>query len=371
MHLARAEVRLAMLMRSVPLLQAVFTLTFGFAVYQRLWLGALAGCMVLCWSGYLGMRAWRGWGAEGNPMLVYLVDATVSAAVMVMLASAVPPTLLTTSFYWAGPHAQVVLLLAGLSLPRWIGVSVLAFVAAIYFLLVAAGPGSASLPVAAGNVAGMVACFGLGAVAGYYTRRLSGVLTQAAQQAQTREVRLGVLRARAEEFARLHDDAVQVLERVVGEDPCSAGVQVYASVAAARLRAAVSHQEGAGSSLLQALGTVSQGFGALGFRVRVVGDPVPCPGARPIGLLTAAVTEALNNAYKHSGAGAATIEVSGTQGGVAVTVEDQGRGFHTESVRHGFGLANSIFRRLEDAGGGAALRSAPGAGTSVRMWLPC
>lgn len=370
-HLARAGLRLALLMRIVPLLQAVFTLTFGFAVYRRLWVGVVAGCLVSCWFGYLGMRAWRGVGAARDPWGVYLTDAAVAGSALVMLAAAVPPALLTTSFYWAAPHAQVVLLLAGLSVPWWIGGTVLGVMAATYLLLAAAGPGVASLPVAVGNVAGMAGYFGLGTVIGRYTRRIGGVLTQAAQQAQAREARLGVLRARAEEFARLHDDAVQILERAAGAGPDTAEVRAYASVAAARLRAAVSHKDTAGTSLRQALGTVAEGFGVLGFRVRVTGDPPPCGDARPVAVLTAAVIEALNNAYKHSGADAATVELRGTEGGVAVTVDDLGQGFHAESARHGFGLANSIFRRLEDAGGGAALRSAPGAGTTVRMWLPC
>lgn len=368
-HLARAGVRLALLMRSVPLLQAVFTLTFGFAVYRRLWVGAVASCLVLCWSGYLGMRAWRGWGVGRDPLAVYLADVVVSVAALVILAATVPPALLTTSFYWAAPYAQIVVLLAGLSLPWWFGGGVLALVAATYFVVVTAG--AASLPVAAGNVAGMAVYFGLGTAVGRYTRRLSRILTQAARQAEARAGQLGILRARAEEFARLHDDAVQVLEGAVNGDLGSAEMRAYASWAAARLRAAVGHQETTARSLLEALGTVAEGFGARGFLVRVGGDPALYPGARVAWVLTAAVIEALNNSYKHSGADAATVEVSGTPGKVVVTVEDRGRGFHAESARHGFGLANSIFRRLEDAGGGAALRSAPGAGTTVRMWLPC
>jgi signal transduction histidine kinase len=370
-NLARAGVRLALLMRSVPLLQAMFTLSFGFAVYRRPWAGAVAGCLVLCWSGYLGTRAWRGWGADRDPFAVYLADVAVSVAALVILAAAVPPAVLTTSFFWAAPYAQVVLLLVGLSMPWWIGGGVLALVAATYFVVVAAAAGTASLPVAAGNAAGMAAYFGLGTVVGRYTGRLNGVLTRAARQTEAREARLGVLRARAEEFARLHDDAVQVLERAAGGEPGSAEMRAYASWAAARLRAAVSPREPTGSSLLEALGTVAQGFGAFGFCVRVIGDLVPCPGARAASLLTAAVIEALNNACKHSGADGATVEVSGNHDSVVVTVEDHGRGFPAESTRHGFGLANSIFRRLEDAGGGAALRSAPGTGTTIWMWLPC
>jgi hypothetical protein len=370
-HLARAGAWLALLMRSLPLLQAVVTLTFGFAVYRRLWVGVLAGCLVLGWTGYLVVRAWRGWETGQDPTAVYLTDAGVLMGTLVLLAAAVPPSLLTTSFYWAAPHAQVALLLTGLSLPLWIGGSALALAAATYCGVVAAAAGVASLPVAAGNAAGMAAYFALGAVVRRYIKRLGEVLTRAARQAEVREAHLGVLRARAEEFARLHDDAVQVLERAVADGPGSAEMRAYASWATARLRAAVSKHEPAGGSLLEALRTVAEGFGALGFRVRVEGDPVPCPGPPATALLTGAVLEALNNACKHSGADAATIEVRGAHDGVVVTVRDHGRGFKAESAGYGYGLANSVFQRLEDAGGTADVRSAPGAGTAIRMWLPC
>lgn len=358
-------------MRGVPLLQAVLTLALGWAVYQRLWLGLATGCLALAWSGYLALRAWRGWGAGGDPVAPFLGDVAVTVTVMVMLAAAVPPPLLTTTFYWAAPLAQAVILLASLSMPWWLGGSALTLVAVSYGATVAARAGAASLPVAAGNVAGMAAYFGFGTVLGLYARRLALVLAGVARRAQDQEARLGILRAQAEEFGRLHDDAVQVLEQAAAGHPGSAETRAYASWAAARLRAATSQHELADGSLLASLSAVADGFATLGFSVEVAGGQAVSADVRTCSLLTAATIEALNNAYKHSGTTAARVCVTHVPGSILVTVDDHGRGFPAESVRQGFGLASSIFRRLEEAGGGATLRSAPGNGTTVRMWLPC
>jgi signal transduction histidine kinase len=84
----------------------------------------------------------------------------------------------------------------------------------------------------------------------------------------------------------------------------------------------------------------------------------------------AAIGEALTNARRHSGADRARVAVTVGQDGLAVLIEDHGRGFDPTAVSPGFGLANSILGPLEQAGGRAELRSAPGAGTQVRLWLP-
>jgi hypothetical protein len=370
-HLVRAVVRLALLMRAVPLLQAVLTLAFGFAVYRRLWVGAAAGCLAIGWSGYLALRAWRDWPGGRVPVALCSCDVAVALAAMAMLGVAVPPGLLTTSFYWAAPMTQAVILLAGVSLPFWLGCGALLLIVVGYGAVVNAGAGAVALPVAAGTGAGMAAYLGLGTVIACYIRRLGGTLTWAGRQAEEREARLGVLRARAEEFGRLHDDAVQVLEWAAGGRLGSAETRAYASWAAGRLRAAIGQHEPAGGLVLTALATVADGFTPLGFHVEVAGDPSLSLEARACSVLAAATIEALNNACKHSGATAAAVRVSGAPGRVVVTVEDHGRGFRTDSVSRGFGLSNSIFRRLEDAGGGAELWSAPDAGTAIRMWLPC
>jgi hypothetical protein len=49
-HMQRALVHLALLMRVVPLLQVVATMSLGFSADRRPWLNVAAGCLALGWS---------------------------------------------------------------------------------------------------------------------------------------------------------------------------------------------------------------------------------------------------------------------------------------------------------------------------------
>jgi signal transduction histidine kinase len=81
-----------------------------------------------------------------------------------------------------------------------------------------------------------------------------------------------------------------------------------------------------------------------------------------------AVTAALENVHRHSGAGQAAVVVRRTGDRLVVTVTDTGIGFDTAAVPAGhFGLAWSVHERMAKAGGHAHVQSAPQAGTVVRL----
>ncbi|MFV0260306.1 MAG: sensor histidine kinase [Acidimicrobiales bacterium] len=120
-----------------------------------------------------------------------------------------------------------------------------------------------------------------------------------------------------------------------------------------------------------------------GFTVQVVLAPdlvePPAPARAAVG---GAVTEALNNAGKHSGAATVTVyaepDGDGADGRVFVSVKDNGCGFDpgpagpgvvgaTDATGHG--LRGSIMERMEAAGGRAEVVSRPGRGTEVRLWV--
>ena len=87
--------------------------------------------------------------------------------------------------------------------------------------------------------------------------------------------------------------------------------------------------------------------------------------------LVLAAREAMANAAKHSGAGRSTSTPRPRRRGVEVFVRDRGVGFDPGAVaedRHG--VRGSIIGRMERHGGSAAVRSAPGEGTEVRLSLP-
>jgi signal transduction histidine kinase len=56
-------------------------------------------------------------------------------------------------------------------------------------------------------------------------------------------------------------------------------------------------------------------------------------------------------------------------GGVFCSVTDDGRGFDPTAVTEGVGVTQSIRARVQDIGGRAEIRSQPGRGTEVCLWV--
>jgi signal transduction histidine kinase len=81
------------------------------------------------------------------------------------------------------------------------------------------------------------------------------------------------------------------------------------------------------------------------------------------------VREALHNVRKHADAESVRLEVRRAEDGVEIAVIDDGVGFSGPSPNGHFGL-EQIRELAEETGGRLETRSAPGAGTSVRAWIP-
>jgi signal transduction histidine kinase len=79
------------------------------------------------------------------------------------------------------------------------------------------------------------------------------------------------------------------------------------------------------------------------------------------------VQECVTNIIKHAAATEASVTVTRTDGGVTVTVRDNGKGFVPDGGR-GFGLI-SIAERARLFGGEPQIHSAPGQGTTIQMTL--
>jgi two-component sensor histidine kinase len=99
----------------------------------------------------------------------------------------------------------------------------------------------------------------------------------------------------------------------------------------------------------------------------VVGD---CGIDERLGALVAATREALVNAAKHADVAQISLYAEVEDDGVSVFVRDRGRGFDPGAVpMDRYGLAESVVGRMRRAGGTAAVRSSPGAGTEVQLHL--
>jgi signal transduction histidine kinase len=86
--------------------------------------------------------------------------------------------------------------------------------------------------------------------------------------------------------------------------------------------------------------------------------------------LVEATREAMINAAKHSGSDLILVYCSGEIDNVTVFVRDKGKGFDFATSTVGFGIENSIIRRLETIGGTALIHSSPEFGTEVEMTVP-
>jgi signal transduction histidine kinase len=84
--------------------------------------------------------------------------------------------------------------------------------------------------------------------------------------------------------------------------------------------------------------------------------------------LVAAAGEAMTNAARHSGAEMVSVFAEVDDDAVDVFVSDLGKGFHLDNISADRrGIAESIFGRLERAGGRAEINSEPGEGTEVHL----
>jgi signal transduction histidine kinase len=190
----------------------------------------------------------------------------------------------------------------------------------------------------------------------------------------------------------MHDTVLQTLEAIAlqaRQRPCSEQrmreIEAAARRQAAELRVllqsrprpAVPPDPATGrpplrdKGLVAALQQVVEQAASWGLKVELVTaevDTEPAPVARSA--LAEAVGESLTNVAKHAGVPRAVVRAVSTPDRVEVTVRDHGHGFDLGTVRHGFGIAESITGRMREVGGDAEVSSHPGHGTRVRLWAP-
>lgn len=107
-------------------------------------------------------------------------------------------------------------------------------------------------------------------------------------------------------------------------------------------------------------------------RVEVVVVDEPTVQDERLDALVGAAAEAVTNAAKHASPAKVTlcVDLDGDGRGALVTVVDDGVGFDAATVAPGTGVARSIRGRLAEVGGRADIRSSPGRGTEVELWVP-
>ena len=235
-------------------------------------------------------------------------------------------------------------------------------VAALGVVLVLSGQGGTTTLLPPGAVAGALLL-----IAGPWVWRLA-LERDAERAARIRP------EERSEVAARVHDSVLQTLALIQRHAAEPRRVASLARRQERELRGWLYEDRPLGddeASLMAALSAAAADVEELhGIRVELAsaGD---CPVDEESGALVLAAREAMANAAKFSGAGEIDVYAEVTDDAIAVFVRDRGSGFDRSAVPPDRrGLAESIERRLERAGGRATVVSAPGEGTEVELHLP-
>jgi signal transduction histidine kinase len=206
-----------------------------------------------------------------------------------------------------------------------------------------------------------------GAAAGYLARLL-----------RRAEKEISAARARDEVARTLHDGVLQTLAIVErrATDPALARMAREQErelreylFGAARATVGAPSDTDVGPPLRAAAARCEDHFGS---RVQVVvADDLPDLPPANVAALAGAAGEAMVNAGKHGGAAKVLVYVEPSDdGGVFCSVKDDGAGFDPATTADGVGLSRSIRGRMAEVGGRVEVRSAPGQGTEVLLWLP-
>lgn len=196
--------------------------------------------------------------------------------------------------------------------------------------------------------------------------------TRAAPDERRPANELAVLTERARQSRIMHDSVLQALEGLAHAYVISAcDTRKLAGIEAVRLRAMLTAAGGdpATSALLPQLRYVAREFSPLAIEIveldaRSYASQYPATPVPTIAAVGGAVREALNNVAKHASCAQVTVSITtAPDGALEVMVRDHGVGFDAAVVEHGFGLSNSVIKRVTRSAGaptsGLALVPAP------------
>ena len=204
-----------------------------------------------------------------------------------------------------------------------------------------------------------------------------------------------VVQAQEEERRRIagdiHDDAIQTIastrllltmfrKRLRDPEQCQLLAKAEASIDASlqrlrtlvfELRPVVLDEVGLAAALRQYLTeTAAQG----GFQAELRDELEREPPAEVRVIAYRIAQEALSNVRLHAGATRVRVRLEEGDGGLAVTITDDGAGFEPDraraSPRPGHLGLTSMHERAAMADGWCRVDSRPGGGTTVRFWLP-
>lgn len=108
-----------------------------------------------------------------------------------------------------------------------------------------------------------------------------------------------------------------------------------------------------------------------GLSAHLITQPLPPLSTKVQDGIYHIILEALNNTLKHSRSPVVTVALSEREGGIELTVNDNGVGFsyQPDKISGGMGL-NNMRERAEELGGALTIESSPNHGTRVCAFIP-
>jgi hypothetical protein len=192
---------------------------------------------------------------------------------------------------------------------------------------------------------------------------------QAVLRAQAREADAAGRRAAHRAFQRvLHDDVTSALRGVGAWGPAEPDVRsACAAAVEAAGQAPVLSEPDATTDLRAGLAdVVARHAPALRTGAADPAGPIEVPAPVAAATLRAAA-EVVRNVERHARATSLAVRLSGDANDFTLTISDNGVGFDRDVPASSVGLRRSVFDGMADVGGHAAVRSAPGRGTTVTL----
>ncbi|MEU5912696.1 ATP-binding protein [Micromonospora sp. NPDC047527] len=322
------------------------------------------------WSLWYGLRALR----HGITPALVAGDVAITAAACLLIPRLVAPEVLPGEGSWIAVLASTTVINAqATALPRW-SVPAGLLVTATY---VVGTQAAGNLTEARAHATTLVVQTAVTALMTTVMRRRIGRADQAFAEHQrlTREALVARTAREAERQQNrdLHDTVLGTLT-MVGLGAVAGPSAAFRDRCAADLRTLV--------ALTDSGPAPGDGPVSLDGRLRTVPDRLPdlrvsmdlAACAVPAGVadaITESAYAALSNVDRHAPGAWATLRLTRDAVAVVAEVVDDGPGFDPATVPpHRYGLRESIHGRMAAVGGRAEVRSAPGAGTRIRLEWP-
>ncbi|HEY5017159.1 MAG TPA: ATP-binding protein [Streptosporangiaceae bacterium] len=380
---------LASTIRSAGIAYIVAQVVIWHSFYTADWRRLAAPVIAVAWAAAVIVCLRRRWP---SPFLA-CIDSAFYLALALSAQECVPPSVRDDAFSWL-----VICMSGQLIVPAWYATATLGL------LLTILAPAAYCLGAVIQPVSNVRTLVGatmilivVGLVHTFSRRELYGraeaaeaTLDAAAHAAGEQYAELARNIERREHERLLHDtvlNTLTALARAGTEDPAVVVSRCRQDVALIEDALGDQGDPAAGQVARRASGdlagevqAVAADLRARGLTVHVDSDGVSAAvPARVTAAIANATREALSNVAEHAGTGEAWVQVRLTAPAfdadvpcrLEVTVRDRGAGFDLDRVDPArLGLSRSIAERTAECGGQAAVWSAPGQGTVVRMRWP-